>query len=144
MSQYTDIEFKIEEMVGQSPREIIRHYGGECDYDGKKLLSFFMHGGKEFHFVYYQDCCADVYLQDVDGDLSDLLDETITSAEIVSSEGIKSLKGKEEDDHCDDSYTWTFYKISNKKTSITLRFYGSSNGYYSEEVSLVKEFKNED
>lgn len=39
----------------------------------------------------------------------------------------------------DDSYTWTFYTIVNFDVAVTLRWYGSSNGYYSESVSFFKE-----
>jgi hypothetical protein len=42
----------------------------------------------------------------------------------------------------DESYTWTFYNFATFKGFVTVRFYGSSNGYYSEEVSFKKEFLN--
>lgn len=72
---------------------------------------------------------------DIAGDLNDLigtpllLAEEITNEQNVNPEGVKIPEYQE-------SFTWTFYKLATIKGSVTLSWYGSSNGYYNESVSF--------
>lgn len=76
-----------------------------------------------------QDCCESVYIESVVGDVEDLVGSEILMAEEVSYDGSALSE-------YDESYTWTFYKFATIKGSVDVRWYGSSNGYYSEGVSI--------
>lgn len=102
-----------------------------------------------------QDCCETVSVDDVIGDLEDLIGSPIIQAEVVSQSGESEYgpsysnpkivsnwpEGIEVPDYVNDSFTWTFYKLATIKGSVTIRWFGSSNGYYSEEVSFCHENK---
>lgn len=88
-----------------------------------------------YALTHIQDCCESVYVEDVIGDLKDLIGSPILMAEEVSNEGEEPKCPTE---YQDDSHTWTFYKLATIKGYVTIRFYGSSNGYYSEGVDFVK------
>lgn len=91
--------------------------------------------GRRWKLHHYQDCCESVYVEDVVGDLADLEGTPILMAEeVVSSndnpEGVTVPDWQ-------DSFTWTFYKFATIKGYVTIRWYGESNGYYSESVAFT-------
>jgi hypothetical protein len=87
--------------------------------------------GERFLFAHMQDCCEHVDINDIVGDLADLVGEPLLMAEEVSGE---APVGFEEDYH--ESVTWTFYKFATRKGYVDVRWLGESNGYYSESVNL--------
>lgn len=91
----------------------------------------FLNNEESFVFKHEQDCCEYVYIESIVGDLNDLIGEPILKAEEVSNYEAAPLSDDEE------SYTWTFYKFATRKGYVDVRWYGSSNGYYSESVSLI-------
>ncbi len=88
--------------------------------------------GEVYRMYHEQDCCENVRLEDVVGDLQDLVGSEILVAEEVKGEGPADFEAYE-------SYTWTFYKFATRKGYVDLRWLGESNGYYSESVSFIKE-----
>ena len=90
---------------------------------------------EDYRYTFYhsQDCCESVYIESIFGDLDDLVGSPLLLSEEVSSDDDGPLSDYEE------SYTWTFYKFATIKGYVDVRWYGSSNGYYSESVQLRRE-----
>ena len=91
-------------------------------------IKFVTEDAQTYRMLHSQDCCEYVYIESVVGDLNDLVGNPILLAEEVS----------ENDDNASESGTWTFYKLATIKGYVDIRWYGSSNGYYSESVDLYK------
>lgn len=84
-----------------------------------------------YTLTYIPDCCASCDITDVAGDLQDLVGAEIVMAEEVGGDMPPM-------DKYDESYTWTFTKLATSKGYVTITWYGSSNGYYSESPSVLK------
>lgn len=88
--------------------------------------------GEKFLMYHEQDCCEGVSIEDIAGDVKSLIGNPILVAEERTNRNDPPKDGS------DESYTWTFYEIATVKGSITIRWFGSSNGYYSESVDFKK------
>lgn len=86
--------------------------------------------GKEFALYHSQDCCENVAIEDIAGDLADLVGTPILTAEEEVSDPPLNLKRE----YTPESETWTFYRLGTIKGSVVVRWHGESNGYYSESV----------
>lgn len=91
----------------------------------------FASADRQWRFAHERDCCERVEIDDVCGDLADLVGSPIVQAEEVRSD-------PPEDHTPDDTETWTFYKFATAKGAVTVRWYGTSSGYYSEEVQMTE------
>jgi len=101
--------------------------------NGDDELLFTMDNGDRYIMYHSQNCCEHVRIEDINGDLNDLVGSPVLQAEVVSGETQDSWEEERQ-----DSYTWTFYKFATIKGSVTLRWLGESNGYYSERVDFGK------
>lgn len=111
----------INEFVGHTFTHIIRA-------NADQNLLFITDDGAIFNMHHEQECCEHVYLADVCGSLDDLCFSPILTAE---------ARIKRDSNDCESS-TWTFYELATMKGYVTLRWYGESNGYYSEGVDIEK------
>lgn len=110
----------------------------EDETNDRDEIIFICNDGLKFKMYHEQDCCEDVSIDDICGDLADLVGSPILSAEEVSSSDEMPPGVIRPGEYHDDSYTWTFYKLSTIKGSATIRWYGESNGYYSESVEFER------
>lgn len=96
-------------------------------------IYFITESGKSFKMYHYQDCCEYVALNDITGNVSDLIGMPILRASVETNTtdtfGVFNTRDP-------DSFTWTFYTLATIKGYVTLRWLGESNGYYSESVSF--------
>ena len=102
------------------------------EQDSEQIRIYFNTG--EVLFLYHmQDCSETVFVEQVDGDpkrhegaIFYELEEKIDDPELENR--IDYVPPME------DSYTWTFYTLKTSKGYLDFRWFGTSNGYYSETV----------
>lgn len=110
---------------------------------GRTLISVSQIGDEEIVFdfgliqavMYHeQSCCESVWIEDVCGDLTDLVGVPILHIEERTDEGDTDW----------GTFTHTFYTIRTIKGTVDIRWNGESNGYYSEAVDMkVEETTND-
>jgi len=87
--------------------------------------------GSQYLMHHIQDCCESVSIEEIVGDLGDILGSPILQAEEATNS-----TDPVPDERYVESYTWTFYKLATIKGGVTIRWLGDSNGYYSESVDF--------
>lgn len=139
-------EANISELVGKVLSSV------DVDKSDEDKITFKCFDGSEYVMFHRQDCCENVSIDDICGELNDLIGHPILLAEEVSNDAFEKAydakfhddpdgwggKVSDDGDCYPESHTWTFYKISTIKGSVTIRWFGSSNGYYSERVDFEK------
>lgn len=99
---------------------------------GSDRVTFFANDDRRWIMRHHQDCCETVELNEIIGDVSDLIGSPILRAEVVES----GPRTDPKPDEYSESWTWTFYKIATIRGEVVLRWLGESNGYYSESVDF--------
>ena len=118
------METKFKDLIGKTLTAINVNKGND-------EMEFVCSDGTIYFMYHQQDCCEEVTIEDIEGDLNDLIGSPILQAEEVSNS--ERFNGKPENP---DSFTWTFYKLATIKGYVTIRWLGESNGYYSESVDF--------
>jgi hypothetical protein len=122
------MDANFEELIGKT---IVSINGMEKHSES---ITFKTSDGETYEMYHCQECYEAVFVDDVCGNVNDLIDSPILIAEEKTSKNNPS--GVE--DHRHDSFTWTFYHIATSKGYVDIRWYGGSNGLYSENVNIKK------
>lgn len=115
-----------EELLGKTLTEIVVTKDKFREDDS---IVFVRDDGVKYVMFHDQDCCESVSIEDITGEISDLIGSPILMAEEASD-------GPQPDE--DGDQQWTFYKLATVNGYVTIRWYGSSNGYYSTSVDFVE------
>ena len=114
-------------LLGKTLQKITRNTD---EYDDEEII-FEVSDTEKYRMYHEVSCCEKVTIEEIHGNLDWLVGEPILRAEARSN-------STRDDDSCPESQTWTFYELGTIKGSVTIRWYGSSNGYYSEDVDFEK------
>lgn len=104
----------------------------KVDRNNDDQMTLFFTDGHVFHMYHQSSCCESVSIEDIEGDLNDLIGRPLVVCEESSNN----------DPNAVESGMWTFYRFATDKGYVTVRWYGSSNGYYSEAVDTSISFDN--
>lgn len=121
----SDLQYEVlEKFEGKTISTIV---GAEED---SQEVTFEFTNGEKATFMHYQDCCEDVHLADILGDIKSLIGAPLTYAKIATNQHSEGI--------C-ESTTETYYifKTDNDPCGVTFLWRGESNGWYSEDVDIV-------
>ena len=118
------MSFKFSDLLGQVLTKVE-------NIDNEELV-FTLSFGKKYRLYHEQECCEHIYIEDIVGNLDDLVGSPLLLVDEVSQNS--DPEGSVNENW--NSSTWTFYKLVTIKGGVTIRWYGESNGYYSERVDF--------
>ncbi len=107
----------------------------KVEIDDDVTIDFYTESEK-YSMYHINDCCEDVCIEDIVGELDSLVGNPILLAEKRTNTGNPEDEKKYgwQDGVC----LWTFYELATINGNVTLRWYGESNGYYSVDVDFFK------
>jgi len=100
---------------------------------GNDIITFICEDNSQYTMFHSQDCCESVSIEDIIGNVEDIIGSELLIAEERQSEDSPELNPRV---YRDELEVWTFYELATIKGSLTIRWYGTSNGYYSVDVSF--------
>ena len=100
--------------------------------DGDRVL-FTLDDGSQFNAYHLQDCCEDVNVHSIVGNLDDIIGVPLITVETST---FKNCTPSELSAECveEESFTWTLHTLATERGRVVIRWLGTSNGYYGESV----------
>ena len=122
---------RLQELIGKTLTKV--------ENKDNDAIIFTCEDGKQYKMYHGQDCCESVSIEDIVGDLQDLVGSPILKAEEVSNYEPTSKEDIERTKEANDCgfCTWTYYKFATIKGYVDIRWFGESNGCYSESVDFI-------
>lgn len=124
----------LKEFLGKTMASVVRR-----EVDRRDGLEFTTVDGERLAMYHRQSCCEIVRIEDIAGELDDLIGTPVLAAYVSWNNARRS------DDLDDDEYentppsqTWSFYHFATMKGAVTIRWHGESNGCYSETADVHK------
>lgn len=124
--------YKVESVYGEVEQvRILDRFIGKIFQDvsenNRRELIFMLPDGEKYVFYHDQECCEEVLIEDICGNLANLVGSPLIMAEEITHEKVYG--------RC-ESTTYTFYKFATAKGYVTVRWCGNSNTFYSENVDF--------
>ena len=101
-------------------------------------LIFVTTHGEVYRLFHDQDCCEQVTIEDICGDLDDLIGYPLLEVEEATNEDTNPPDVSSQIIAYQDCFKWTFYKMRTINGGVVIRWYGDSNGYYSVAVDFER------
>lgn len=103
-------------------------------YREDEEIYFIVSETEKYKMYHFQNCCETVQIEDICGDLNNLIGNPI----LIAEERTNNDQKESDPEYFAESCTWTFYELATILGSVTIRWYGCSNGFYSESVNFEK------
>lgn len=120
-------ELRLKSIINQTITNIV---GANENSD---RVEFTLENGKKISMYHSQDCCESVGVEYIEGNIDDIIGETVIEAYEYCEEPEQNNW-----EFTPESYTWTNFTIVTKKGKVVIKWLGTSNGYYSESVEVYE------
>lgn len=124
MSKTTTIDSIVGKTIKSVEGDRVNSDRLEFEFEDGCFCGFYEGGGQ----------CDNTRIEDIIGEVDNLIGAPLLMAEEVVSRD-KSIEDAP-DKYDAGSFTWTFYKFATVNGYVTVRWYGTTNGYYSERVDF--------